>query len=200
MILKYVSNSSGSYVNEPDGPSGLVPFTVYCDISDRNGVGVTVVSHDSESRTLIDGYKDGGSYSRNILHSGASLSQLASLTEVSSNCEQFVKYECYHSMLLALNIGWWVSRDPSTMRYWSGATHDSRNCTSRMTNSCADSNQCCNCDKNDGTWREDSSLLTDKSKLPVIELRFGDTTTHNGLDEKGYHTLGKLRCYGIADN
>ena len=53
-------------------------------------------------------------------------------------------------------------------------------------------------DKNDAAWREDSGLLTDKSTLPVKELRFGDTGVFQGVDEKGYHTLGKLRCYGTA--
>ena len=67
-----------------------------------------------------------------------------------------------------------------------------------MTNSCADPSKACNCDKNDGVWREDSGLLTDKSTLPVKELRFGDTGVSNDVDEKSYHTLGQLRCYGIA--
>ena len=38
-------------------------------------------------------------------------------------------------------------------------------------------------------------LLTDKTKLPVKQFRFGDT---GGSDEKGYHTLGKFKCYGTA--
>ena len=67
-----------------------------------------------------------------------------------------------------------------------------------MTNSCADSSNKCNCDKNDAVWREDSGLLTDKTQLPVKQLRFGDTTTIGRINEKGYHTLGKLKCYGIA--
>ena len=67
-----------------------------------------------------------------------------------------------------------------------------------MTNSCADPSKRCNCDKNDAVWREDSGLLTDKTQLPVKQLRFGDTTKRIGHDEKGYHTLGKLKCYGIA--
>ena len=50
-------------------------------------------------------------------------------------------------------------------------------------------------DKNDNVWREDSGLLIDKTKLPVKQLRFGDTG-HTG--EQGYHTLGKIKCYGIA--
>ena len=47
VIRKYVSSSSGSYFIDPDGPSGLAPFTVYCNMSDKSGVGVTVISHDS---------------------------------------------------------------------------------------------------------------------------------------------------------
>lgn len=54
VIKKYVSNSSGSYVIDPDGEGGLAPFTVHCDMRDKNGVGVTVISHDSESRTEVD--------------------------------------------------------------------------------------------------------------------------------------------------
>lgn len=63
-----------------------------------------------------------------------------------------------------------------------------------MTYSCADPIKACNCDENDAVWRKDSGLLTDRP-----ELRFGDTGEyHDGTDEKGFHTLGKLRCYGIA--
>ena len=51
------------------------------------------------------------------------------------------------------------------------------------------------CDQNDQKWREDSGFLTIKSHLPVKQLRFGDT---GGRHEKGYHTLGKLECYGLT--
>jgi len=61
----------------------MAPFTVFCDMIDKNGVGVTVISHESESRTLVYGYGGPGSYSRDIHYTGASLSQLASLTRVS---------------------------------------------------------------------------------------------------------------------
>ena len=199
VIRKYVSSTSGNYVIDPDGEGGLAPFTVYCDMSDKNGVGVTIVSHDSESRTLVDGYNGKGDYSRSIHYSGASLSQLASLTDVSLHCEQFIKYECYGSMLMYSSFGWWVSRNSSKMLYWGGASPGSRKCACGMTNSCTNPGQACNCDKNDAVWREDSGLLTDRSALPVKELRFGDTGVYSdGTDEKGFYTLGKLRCYGIA--
>ena len=87
VIRKYVSSSSGKYVIDPDGAGGLSPFTVYCDMRDKNAVGVTVVGHESENRTLVDGYEGAGDYSRSIHYSGASLSQLASLSDVSLHCE-----------------------------------------------------------------------------------------------------------------
>ena len=188
---------SGKYVIDPDGKGGLAPFTVYCDMGDKSGVGVIVISHDSESRTRVKGYEGYGGYSRVIHYTGASLSQMAKLTRVSSHCEQFIKYECRGSVLLYRNSprhGWWVSRDSSQMTYWGGASATGR-CACGMTNSCANPNYGCNCDKNDLVWREDSGLLTDKTRLPVKQLRFGDT---GDKGEQGYHTLGKLKCYGVA--
>ena len=185
---------SGTYIIDPDGEGGLAPFTVYCNMTDKNGVGVSDISHDSERRTHVQRCESQGCYSRDIHYTGASLSQLASLTRVSSHCEQFIKYECHGSILLRGLNGWWVSRDSSQMTYWGGASV-SRNCACGMTNSCADSSYGCNCDKNDNVWREDSGLLTDKTHLPVKQLKFGDT---GDSSEQGYHTLGKLKCYGIA--
>ena len=196
VIRKHVSSANGNYVINPDGERGLAPFTVYCDMSDKNGVGVTVISHDSESRTLVKGCETRGCYSRDVHYTGASLSQLANLTRVSSHCEQFIKYECYGSLLLQNGHAWWVARDSTKMTYWGGASPGSGKCACGMTNSCADPNDSCNCDKNDYVWREDSGVLTDKSNLPVRQLRFGDT---GSLKEQGYHTLGKLKCYGTAE-
>ena len=194
VIRKYTSSASGNYVIDPDGAGGLAPFTVYCDMSDKNGAGVTVISHDSESRMHVNGCDPAGCYSRDIHYRGVSLSQLASLIRVSSHCEQFIKYECYNSMIFRYGLGWWVSRDSTQMTYWGGASPGSGKCACGMTNSCADSSYGCNCDRNDDTWREDSGLLTDKTHLPVKQLRFGDIDS----SEQGYHTLGKLKCYSIA--
>ena len=189
-IRKYVSSVSGNYLIDPDGEGGLAPFSVYCDMTDKNGIGVTIISHDSESRT----YLHEQNRLRDIHYTGASLSQLASLTRISTHCEQFIKYECYHSGLWFL-ISYWMSRNSIKMGYWGGASPGSGKCACGMTNSCANTRHRCNCDKNDNVWREDSGLLTDKTTLPVKQLYFGDV---NGRSEKGYHTLGKLKCYGTA--
>ena len=197
VLRKHVDSISRNYVIDPDGEGGLAPFTVFCDMTDKNGVGVTVISHDSETRTKVRdglGYGGRGSYSRDIHYTGASLSQLASLTRVSLHCEQFIKYECYSSRLFKNDEAWWVSRDSTKMRYWGGASRIGK-CACGMTKSCTDSRYGCNCDKNEDAWREDSGLLTDKTKLPVKQLRFGDA---GNSGNQGYHTLGKLKCYGTA--
>ena len=198
VIRQYVSSASGNYVIDPDGAGGLAPFTVNCDMSDKNGVGVTVISHDSESRTVVSGYSSPGSYTRNIHYTGLDLNQLASLTRVSAHCEQFIKYECYSSRMFNGGYAWWVSRDSGKMTYWGGASPGSGQCACGMTNSCANSWRNCNCDADDNTWREDSGLLTDKTRLPVKQLRFGDSYTKSrySTTNQGYHTLGKFKCHG----
>ena len=125
------------------------------------------------------------------------VAQLTRLTEVSAHCEQFIKYECRDSVLL-LNgdmYGWWVSRDGEKMKYWGGGNISfPYKCACGLIGSCAEKSRGCNCDKNDYVWRQDSGLLTNKSHLPVIQLRFGDTGDSR---ESGNHTLGKLKCYGM---
>ncbi|XP_015766827.1 PREDICTED: contactin-associated protein-like 2 [Acropora digitifera] len=192
--------TSGSYVIDPDEEGSQGPLTVFCDMTDKNGVGVTIISHDSEARTRVKGYEESGSYVRNVHYTATGLtdvSQLAFLADVSTHCEQFIKYECRKTALFRYNSGWWVSRTGAKMTYWGGATPADRNkcaCGVTSPNSCASTAYGCNCDKNDGTFREDSGLLKRKSHLPVIQLRFGDTG-HSG--EEGFHTLGKLKCYGM---
>ena len=193
---------SGSYVIDPDGEGGLLPYNVICDMSDKGGVGVTVISHDSENRTLVDECERAGCYLRDINYTGASFPQLASLTRVSLHCEQQVTYECFNSrMFRDEDFATWISRDSKMMRYWHGAGTESGKCACGMNNTCAIKEYGCNCDANDKQWRADSGLLSSKSHLPVKQLRFGDVGSwkqSNGeeLDEQGYHALGKFKCYG----
>ena len=191
VIKKYVSIVSGNYVIDPDGEGGLAPFTVFCDMTDKSGIGVTVISHDSESRTRVPSCDPAGCYLHDIHYKGASLSQLASLTRVSSQCEQFIKYECYHSIISS--HAWWVSRDSAKMNYWGGGS-PRFTCACGMTSSCANHRVPCNCDSNVYEWREDSGHLTNKTKLPVKQLRIGDTYGR----KQGYYTLGKLKCFGAT--
>ena len=193
LVKKHPSTKSGNYYINPKGLSSSSLVQVYCDMTSKNGVGVTVIGHDSESKAFVKGYEPPGSYKRKIKYD-ISMEQIVSIMKQSKNCEQFIRYQCFRSMLFqSPGFGWWVSRQGSRMNYWGGAVVNSGKCACGMTNSCAGGSKC-NCDNNDGTWREDSGYLADKSTLPVIELRFGDTGTTK-VGEKGYHTLGKLRCW-----
>ena len=191
--------TSGNYIIDPDEKGGVVPFSVYCDMSEKGGVGVTVISHDSESRTHVNSVSPGcgspGCYRKDVTYTGVSTAQLAALTRVSQNCEQFIKFECNSDVVfIQQNGAWWVSRDGTRMNYWGGATGYINMCACGVTNSCSNGNKC-NCYNSAGGWREDSGLLTDKSALPVTQIRLGDLDNSN---EEGYHTLGKLKCYGQA--
>ncbi|XP_078350162.1 uncharacterized protein LOC144634985 isoform X2 [Oculina patagonica] len=192
-------SSSGNYVIDPDGKGGVTPFSVYCDMSDKGGAGVTIISHDSESRThvgpSIPGCHYGGCYSKDVRYTGVSTAQLAALTRISQNCEQFIKFECNNEMeFIEQSFAWWVSRDGTRMNYWGGATGHDKMCACGVTNSCTGGIKC-NCDNRGNGWYEDSGLLTDKFALPVTQIRLGDL---DASSEEGYHTLGKLKCYGQA--
>ena len=192
LLKRHPSTTSGWHYINPQGLSSSLSVRVFCNMTSKNGIGVTVIGHDSETRTLVKGYESPGSYQRNITYD-FSMEQIAAIVKQSTNCEQFIKYECYSSVLLLSGYGWWVSRQGSKMNYWGGADSNSGKCACGMTNTCAAGGNC-NCDKNDKAWREDSGYLTDKNTLPVTELRFGDADDLS--DESGYHTLEKLRCWG----
>ena len=68
-----------------------------------------------------------------------------------------------------------MSRDGDQMTYWGGSKSIyPYKCACGVTDTCADVAYGCNCDTNDYVWREESSLLTTKSHLPIKQLRFGD--------------------------
>ena len=195
-------SSSGYYTIDPDGKGGVEPFSVYCDMSDKGGAGVTVMSHDSESRTHVVHIPGCGvtpgcycCYRKDVSYTGVSTAQMAALTRDSQTCEQFIKFECKNDVaFVPESVAWWVSRDGRKMNYWGGAGGSANTCACGVTNSCLNG-QKCNCYNGGSGWREDSGLLTDKSALPVTKIRLEDL---NKSTVEGYHTLGKLKCYGQA--
>ena len=190
------SVSNGEYLIDPDGPGkNEAPVRVYCNMTGKNGLAGTHVGHDSETRILVKGYDAPLSYSRNISYN-ISMAQIIALLDLSHNCEQFIKYECRNSaILLYVNVlhASWVPRDGVKMKYWGGASPGSGKCACGMTQTCHPPSRICNCYSNDNVWRSDEGYLTDVDVLPVSKLYFGDTGSHM---EAGYHTLGKLTCYG----
>ena len=64
-------------------------------------------------------------------------------------------------------------------------------CKCSITNSCVKNNTYCNCDANDKVWRHDSGFVTDKNRLPLTEVRIGDT---GSSVEKASYTIGAAQC------
>jgi hypothetical protein len=189
--IKQPSAASGKYTIHPKELDS--PVTVQCDMTSKNGIGVTEVGHDSETRTVVTGYESPGSYKRNITYD-LNMEQIVAIIQQSRKCEQFIKYECQGSVMWFGDVctySWWASRQGSKMNYWGGAAVNSGKCACGMTNSCVGGGRC-HCSNNDQTLREDSGYLTDRNTLPVTQVRFGDT---GGSFETGFHTLGKLRCW-----
>ena len=148
---------------------------------------MTAVSHDSESRTHIGNIPacgGPGCYSKDVTYTGVNTAQLRALTRVSHNCEQFIKYACNpFSRYMEPGFAWWVARDGTRKDYWGGATGYNKMCACGVTNSCSSGSKC-NCPTN-SSWSDDSGLLTDKSALPVKQIRLGD---FDNSREEGYHT------------
>ena len=70
-------------------------FVCVCVVGEGGGVWENRNSENrKEMRNKGSGYLGHGKYRSDIHYREASLSQLASLTSVSSRCEQFIKYEC----------------------------------------------------------------------------------------------------------
>jgi hypothetical protein len=99
LLIKHPSTPSGMYYINHQGLSSSPSFQVYCDMTSKNGVGVTVIGHDSGSRSLVNGYDPAGSYKRKIEYD-ISMEQIFAIMKQSTYCEQFIKYECYHTVLL----------------------------------------------------------------------------------------------------
>uniref|UniRef100_H3A592 Uncharacterized protein n=1 Tax=Latimeria chalumnae TaxID=7897 RepID=H3A592_LATCH len=186
---------SGDYTIDPDGGDlGVEPFPVVCDMVSDPTTGITLVGHDSERRVRVSPCEDAGCYSRIINYNLASLDQLRALTEASESCDQFVRLECRHIRFLKEQWGWWVSRDGFKIQSWGGTPTDSGKCACGERGDCALGLSSCNCDANDNVWRSDEGFLSDKSSLPVKEVRFGDT--RDVPVEIAFHSIGKLRCWG----
>ncbi|XP_046457504.1 contactin-associated protein-like 2 [Daphnia pulex] len=89
------SLTMGMHWIDPDGQGvGDDPIFVYCDMA----TGKTAVLHDSEDAIDVGYCTDPGCYSREIVYT-ATMRQMTTLAELSKECHQSIKYECYDAPL-----------------------------------------------------------------------------------------------------
>ncbi|XP_780522.4 uncharacterized protein LOC575010 [Strongylocentrotus purpuratus] len=183
--------SNGYYTIDPDGRNnGVEPYRVYCDMTTDASTGITTFEHQEAYRSLVTGAETARSFIRSIRYGDKSADQVAMGADISAECSQFIKYECHGSYMTGYTS--WYDRDGNLKNYWGGATVDGGQCACGSSGSCTNGHHC-NCNTNDNNWREDSGYLTDKTTLPVTEMRFGDT---GDASESGYYTLEPLYCKG----
>ena len=187
--------TSGNYTIDPDGSRGEDPFTVFCDMSHNYEVGVTVVSHDSEGPTKLTEKLSCDTWDeRTVTYFGASVSKLGKLADVSTHCEQFVKFECLGEARCWRELhSYWLSRDGKLMFYWGGATPGRWMCACGMSGTCT-GGAGCNCNYWSSGPCEDSGLLTDKNNLPVTKLRLAPFFIRSS------YAVGKFKCKGTFNN
>ena len=193
-----VNATSGNYYIDPDGEGGENLFEAYCDMRDKNGVGVTVIRYHKEQHVMR--WCSSKECSVNVTYPGVSLTQLSTLTKIASFCEQYISLRCPRILFryFLKRVVWWVSRDGKTMYYWGGATGYSGRCACGMAGTCLFGGLC-NCVGRAHRWFppkvSDEGILTDKFYLPVTQLKFSyNSGTRDDL------TLGNFRCYGIISN
>ncbi|GIY78727.1 g-protein coupled receptor GRL101 [Caerostris darwini] len=189
---------SGSYQIDVDGDGPLRPIWIECDMGDGRDPHqvLTVVHHDTEKPMNVRGFESSGSYVRNITYKGATEAHLIALIDLSFSCQQYIRWSCKGAMFgfwYPPDLhSWWVGRNWKNQYFWGGAETDSRSCGCHPYCHPTRRNSTCNCDDNNKLkWLYDSGLILDSSRLPVLQLRFGDTGEPS---EAGEHTLGPLIC------
>eukprot|EP00795_Rhopilema_esculentum_P006998 gene6998-biopygen8424 len=155
------------------------PIKVKCNRETGNVL--AVFDHDSESRIVVRGFEDPGSYRHRITYTNR-LQDLTSFVDSSRQCRQFTRIDCismglYFPSSSTPYYGYLVDRSGNGMKYFGGGPTNGRDL--------------CNCYANDAVWRFDEGFVTDNKRLPITEVRLGDT---GDASEEGAHTIGKLIC------
>ena len=143
---------------DPDGDGGESPFVATCVFDKAVSRIATVIHHNREARTFVNGYESIGSYGVTLTYEYAVLSQIIALVNACSSCKQSIKYECYGSMI---TDGYWINRNGGKMRIWpsAGLAGVKKYCDLKSKN--------CACDINDRTWRVDQGFVEKKRSEDV---------------------------------
>ncbi|KAI8515746.1 hypothetical protein Bbelb_065590 [Branchiostoma belcheri] len=122
-------NNQNFYTIDLDGPGrGVEPMEVQCDLEGQTAI--TLIGHDSEARTHVNGFENPGSYSKDVTYWN-SMEQVRALVDRSSRCKQFIKYQCYGSTMWVTSgmaYAWWMTWDGRQADYWGGASPGSGKC------------------------------------------------------------------------
>jgi len=186
------SLESGMHWIDPDGQGvGDDPIFVYCDMT----TDTTSIPHDSEGPMDVGHCADPGCYSKSISYN-ASSRQMAALADLSVECHQSIRYDCFYAPFEFGDVvySWWNDQDGSAKYFWAGAnSKNNHTCQCGIDGNCVEPVMKCNCDSTAPEQLADVGVISDKEILPVTGLNFGRTQRQYS---SGVHTLGRLECTG----
>ncbi|XP_055957472.1 multiple epidermal growth factor-like domains protein 6 isoform X2 [Patella vulgata] len=140
-------------------------------------------------RTYVHGYETIRSYNGSINYN-IDLQQVINIVDASAECEQFIKFECFHVETFS-SVGL-STRTGQLATYLMGGVKGQMGCACHISKTCVDGLKC-NCDKNDDRLRVDEGYIRYKEDLPITAVLVGDTGNDK---EYAYYTVGNLRCKG----
>ncbi len=156
----------------------------------ESGVAYANFPHDSQASTYVSGYESSYSYQRKIKYSNNLLSDITAFVDSSASCSQYLKLTCRDSIIT--NVAHVRDRNGVALAYFGGGPPNGSGCACGVTGTCTSSSKKCNCDRNSRYYTDiDEGEFTDKSILPITEIRMGDTGSSS---EYAYHELHQLKC------
>ncbi|XP_019619326.1 PREDICTED: contactin-associated protein-like 3B [Branchiostoma belcheri] len=192
---------TGVWKIDVDGRGPLPPSYVHCTMEtteDGTQAGTTTISHNLAPETVVRrsgltdtllhvSYRDMDQYGQTLLH----------LLRMSQSCQQWVEYQCRAAPLRLGVSTWFYGAEEiqySTIGHPVNSSATDGKCSCWYSNTCAEENLGCNCDKGDETWRTDSGYIRDTAHLPITDavlLQAGNTDR-----TEGRLSLGPLQCTG----
>lgn len=188
---------------DPDGQGiGDPPILVECDMNGATKVAAYTEKDDGFDTPFLDSVDKvavmscllPGCSSHTIQYGHATIRQLTILADLSQQCRQYVKYDCWGAALEhdEIQYSYWDDRTGSPRYFWAGNATDDHICQCGIDNNCADSRKVCNCDSL-AHQVSDEGFITDKNLLPITRLNFGRTSLPGS---SGRFSLGAFECEG----
>ena len=182
---------SGLFTIDPDGVGiGELPFTVFCDMNS----GSTIINHNIIGETRIPKCTGEDCFQLDINYQ-STIHQISNLIDISSHCQQHIKFNCYSAPLFddGINFGSWLNNKGEKEIYFHGSNSGNHICQCGTTNTCKVTGYKCNCDINDPVWDFDEGLITSKSDLPITGFSYFGLRVRN---KTASVIIGPLECTG----
>ena len=186
--LKENANKENEYQINVPGTSRYLKAT--CKLI--QGLPGIVLLHDNLNSNYVHGFEGKGAY-RKTLDYGSNITDISIIMKEARSCKQFVRIECSEAVFTFPNgrYAWLEDRNGFKLPYMAGGPANGTGCACGITGTCDDPSKKCNCDKNTLPVTIDEGYVTQKEKLPITAVLFGDTGHSN---EYVNYTISGVEC------